>query len=491
MPDIKPIQEAAAAAEEAAKAAQDAAQAVGAAQGSPGGAEGFQEMVRSLFSAEAEWISELFSLYMLYQLLAVAAAAAVAFFLARGFDGRLEAISDRCASHRESWRWQLGSFVADMVRAVFFSFTAAVILSVCVAILKKLGLVAANSDLLLVSIVNQIFYAWALLLVILRVAELLLGKKRLGPGIRKVIYGAFWSLAALEIMGILPEVVLMMRTYTLPVGGDSLTLWTLFVGVTTVLVCLGIANKIADVAERAILKMADLEMNLRVVFARLSRVTLLVLALLVSLSSVGIDLTVLSVFGGALGVGIGFGMQKIASNYISGFIILFDRSVKLGDYVQVANFAGVITQINTRYSVISNISGQELIVPNENFVTGTVMNYSRTERESATTLEISCAYESDVDRALAIFSECIKAQPRVLKTREPWVVVSELAASGITLKSGFRVTNPETGTAVLKSNILREVLRRFAEEKIEIPYNKLDLTVKNAADFVRPAGDGK
>ena len=222
-----------------------------------------------------------------------------------------------------------------------------------------------------------------------------------------------------------------------------------------------------------------------------SLLALLVLALLVSLSSVGIDLTVLSVFGGALGVGIGFGMQKIASNYISGFIILFDRSVKLGDYVQVANFAGVITQINTRYSVISNISGQELIVPNENFVTGTVMNYSRTERESATTLEISCAYESDVDRALAIFSECIKAQPRVLKTREPWVVVSELAASGITLKSGFWVTNPENGTAVLKSNILREVLRRFAEEKIEIPYNKLDLTVKNAADFVRPAGDGK
>ena len=159
--------------------------------------------------------------------------------------------------------------------------------------------------------------------------------------------------------------------------------------------------------------------------------------------------------------------------------------------MQVANFAGVITQINTRYSVISNISGQELIVPNENFVTGTVMNYSRTERESATTLEISCAYESDVDRALAIFSECIKAQPRVLKTREPWVVVSELAASGITLKSGFWVTIPENGTAVLKSNIRREVLRRFAEEKIEIPYNKLDLTVKNAADFVRPAGDGK
>ena len=181
-----------------------------------------------------------------------------------------------------------------------------------------------------------------------------------------------------------------------------------------------------------------------------------------------------------MGVGVGFGMQKIASNYISGFIILFDRSVKLGDLVQVSGFTGVITQINTRYSVIRSSAGQELIVPNENFVTGTVMNYSLTERESATNLEISCAYESDIDRALEIFTECIKKQPRVLKTKEPWVVVSELAASGVTLKSGFWVTNPENGTAVLKSNILRDVLKRFAEEGIEIPYNKLDLMVKNA-----------
>lgn len=95
-------------------------------------------------------------------------------------------------------------------------------------------------------------------------------------------------------------------------------------------------------------------------------------------------------------------------------------------------------------------------------------------------LEISCAYESDIYRALEIFTECIKKQPRVLQTKEPWVVVSELAASGVTLKSGLWVTNPENGTAVLKSNILRGVLKQFAQEGIEIPYNKLDLMVKNA-----------
>ena len=218
----------------------------------------------------------------------------------------------------------------------------------------------------------------------------------------------FWTLAVLEIVGVLPEVVQMMKNYTLPIGSDKFTIWTLFVGIITVLVTMGLASRLADVCERAILKMDELEMNLRVVFARIARVSLLIVALLFALSSVGIDLTILSVVGGAVGVGVGFGMQKIASNYISGFIILFDRSVKLGDLVQVSGFTGVITQINTRYSVIRSSAGQELIVPNENFVTGTVMNYSLTERESATNLEISCAYESDIDRALEIFTECIK-----------------------------------------------------------------------------------
>ena len=332
----------------------------------------------------------------------------------------------------------------------------------------------------------QIFYAWALLRVLIRLLQVSLKNKQIGAGFKKAVYLTFWTLAALEILGILPGIVEAMKSYTLPVGSGQLTLWKLFVGVITVIVTMGLANKLADVCEHSIMKMDELEMNLRVVFARISRVSLLIVALLLALSSVGIDLTVLSVFSGAIGVGIGFGMQKIASNYISGFIILFDRSVKLGDFVQVAGFSGVITQINTRYSVIRNTAGQELIVPNENFVTGTVTNYSLSERESAITLDVSCAYESNIDRALEIFATAIKEQPRVLKTREPWVVVSELAASGVVLKAGFWVMNPENGTAGLKSNILREVMKRFAAEGIEIPYDKLEVTVKNAAAF-RPS----
>ena len=443
----------------------------------------FDSMMSFAAGLELDWIKEIFSFSTLYQFAAIAAAVGIALFVHRRFGARLHAMAISFANRGEAWLMRVWVFLLELARAVLFSFTAAVLLSLCVMLLQSTGLVGEGARLVFVRVAYQIFYAWALLLVILRCVEAIFDANAMGPSLRKSLYGVFWTLAALEIIGVLPEIVLVMKSYTLPIGSDKLTIWTLFVGIITVLVTLGLANKVADAAERAILKMSELEMNLRVVFARLCRVGLLVAALLISLSSVGIDLTILSVFGGALGVGIGFGMQKIASNYISGFIILFDRSVKLGDLVEVAGFAGVITQINTRYSVIRNTAGQELIVPNENFVTGTVMNYSLTERESATTLEVSCAYESNVDRALEIFAECIKAQPRVLKTREPWVVVSELAASGVTLRSGFWVTNPENGTAVLKSNILRDVMRRYAEEGIEIPYNKLDLTVKNAVEL--------
>ena len=437
----------------------------------------------TIVSDYLSWLPKLFSVAVLYQMLAIIAAMVLAFGISYAFGSRIKALSVSIRQKNDHWTQRTLSFCLDLAYAVLFSLSAAVLLSLCVTALQDTGLIGEQGQLIFVRVAYQIFYAWALLRVLIRLLQVSLKNKQIGAGFKKAVYLIFWTLAALEILGILPGIVEAMKSYTLPVGSGQLTLWKLFVGVITVIVTMGLANKLADVCEHSIMKMDELEMNLRVVFARISRVSLLIVALLLALSSVGIDLTVLSVFSGAIGVGIGFGMQKIASNYISGFIILFDRSVKLGDFVQVAGFSGVITQINTRYSVIRNTAGQELIVPNENFVTGTVTNYSLSDRESAITLDVSCAYESNIDRALEIFATAIKEQPRVLKTREPWVVVSELAASGVVLKAGFWVMNPENGTAGLKSNILREVMKRFAAEGIEIPYDKLEVTVKNAAAF--------
>ncbi len=418
------------------------------------------------------------SVSAIYQLGAVALSVLIAYMVSRFFGARLLTLRARITS--ETWGAKLIRMTISLVQALLFSVTAATLQSVCVSLMTAAGVVNHESNLFIIRVAYQIFYAWAILYVILQMLTTLIGDKFFSQSQKKFVTTGFWILAFLQIVGILPEIVHLMKEYSLPIGSDNLTIWKIFVGLVTVLLTAGVANKLADICEAQIMRLKEMEMNLRVVFARICRVGLIVIGVLIALSTVGINLTVLSVFGGAVGVGIGFGMQKIASNYISGFIILFDRSVKLGDMVQVGTFSGVVTQINTRYSVLRNTLGEELIVPNENFVTGTVKNYSLTDTDCVINVEVSCAYEADVDKALEILLESVKAQPRVLKSRNPYTYVASFGASGINLKAGFWVADPQLGTATLKSDIMRMVLKRFNAAGIEIPYDKLDLTVKNA-----------
>ena len=381
---------------------------------------------------------------------------------------------------RKTWKAKALELCLNTINDILFSATAAALLSLCVWGITETGFLSDRSELVLVRVAYQIFYAWAILLVLMQFFTVLLGERMFGKGLRHAVRIAFWVLAILQIIDVLPVIVDWMRACQLPIGTDKLTVWALIVGFLTLFLALGIASRISGLCEAAIMNMREMEMNSRVVLARLCRVGFLILGVLVGLSSAGIDLTVLSVFGGALGVGIGFGMQKIASNYISGFIILCDKSIKIGDMVNAAGFTGIITQINTRYSVLRNTSGEEMIVPNENFVTGSVMNYSHTDTATLVTLDVSCAYESNVDEALRILSECVLAQPRVLHDpgHKPWFAVTEFAASGINLRAAFWIADPRDGTVVLKSNIFRAVLKAYNEAGIEIPYDKLEVTLK-------------
>ena len=381
---------------------------------------------------------------------------------------------------RKTWKAKALELCLNTINDILFSATAAALLSLCVWGITETGFLSDRSELVLVRVAYQIFYAWAILLVLMQFFTVLLGERMFGKGLRHAVRIAFWVLAILQIIDVLPVIVDWMRACQLPIGTDKLTVWALIVGFLTLFLALGIASRISGLCEAAIMNMREMEMNSRVVLARLCRVGFLILGVLVGLSSAGIDLTVLSVFGGALGVGIGFGMQKIASNSISGFIILCDKSIKIGDMVNAAGFTGIITQINTRYSVLRNTSGEEMIVPNENFVTGSVMNYSHTDTATLVTLDVSCAYESNVDEALRILSECVLAQPRVLHDpgHKPWFAVTEFAASGINLRAAFWIADPRDGTVVLKSNIFRAVLKAYNEAGIEIPYDKLEVTLK-------------
>lgn len=371
----------------------------------------------------------------------------------------------------------IARFCLQLARRLFFSIFAALFLSLGASVIADQHLLTEKS-FNLINIGYQIFYAWALLVFMIQLFTTFVAADSLLQQIKKPLYVIFWILAILEIVGILPKFIQALRAVNLPIGSDSLTLWALIVGAITIFVSLLLAHWLSNLCDSALNSAKDIDNNLKIVLSRLIHIAFMAVAVLISLSTMGLDLTILSVFGGAIGVGLGFGLQKIASNYISGFIILFDHSVKIGDTVEVAGFNGKITQIKTRYSVLRNFSGEEMIIPNETFVTQNVKNFTFTDRASVATVETSIGYECDVNRALAILVEIARRQSRVLESPTPWAVVSGFGNDGINLKLSFWVKDPENGTSVLRSSIMKEVLERFNAEKISIPYTIRDVTLK-------------
>ena len=409
------------------------------------------------------------------QVSSVLLAVAIAIVLA-GFFGRKLALRAEHFS-TETLRGRLAIFALTLSKKLLFSVFASFFLFLGIWFMQQLGLVQENDKLTLARLANQVFFMWAILVLIVEFIVVLFAKRHISTQLKRFFYTVFWILAILNILGVLPVIVHIMESITLPIGSSSLSIWSILVGLITVLLAMAIANWLSEQCETMINSAPDIDANLKIVLSRLATIAFFTLAILISLTSVGLNLTVLSVFGGAVGVGLGFGLQKIASNYISGFIILFDRSVKIGDLVEVAGFSGTVTQINTRYSVIQSMAGEEMIIPNENFVTGTVKNLSRTEKAVVHSVSVSIGYECDVSRAQAILLEIVGKEKRILKKPAPLAVISNFGADGIDLRVSFWVQDPEKGTSVLKSNIMKAVLARFNAENISIPYAIRDVRI--------------
>ncbi|MGB2818247.1 MAG: mechanosensitive ion channel domain-containing protein, partial [Burkholderiaceae bacterium] len=286
-----------------------------------------------------------------------------------------------------------------------------------------------------------------------------------------------WVLVALHVTGLLADLIELFEAVHIPIGRQRLTLWDLLVGAVSVVVTLLAALWIGSVLEARLMGVTSLTPNSRVVVSRLLKALLAVVAVLVALSLVGIDLTVLSVFGGALGVGLGLGLQRIASNYVSGFIILLDHSLTIGDMITVDKYYGAVSQINTRYTVIKSLDGTETIVPNEMLVSSPVINHSYTDRKVRVAVKVSVAYAADVDRALQVLVDAARSQPRVLAEPAPASFITGFGADGIDLEVGFWIRDPEEGTLAVRSDIARVLLQRFKDENIEIPFPQRDIRI--------------
>jgi small-conductance mechanosensitive channel len=287
----------------------------------------------------------------------------------------------------------------------------------------------------------------------------------------RFIATSIWLCLALYLTGLAEPLIEILEQVSFHVGKQKLDLWTLLTGLLTVVVTVLVALWLSGEIEARLLASETLDSNLRVVLGRLVKAVLSVVALLLSLSIVGIDITALSVFSGAFAVGLGLGLQRIASNYVSGFIILLDRSIRIGNLVALdATTSGVVTQITARYTVLRTLAGTEVIIPNEYLVSNIVRNESFTDSRLRMVVPVQVAYGTDLEQAMRLMTEAAQAQPRVLAEPAPQALLTLFADSGINLELGFWIADPQEGTGGVRSAINLMIWRSFREHGIEIPF---------------------
>lgn len=283
---------------------------------------------------------------------------------------------------------------------------------------------------------------------------------------------AIWLGVAMHITGVLPRIRHALDTVAFETGKHHFSLLTLFEGLVVVVLAVILALWISQFLESRLMRVPHMDLSLRMALTKAARTFLLVISVLVALPAVGIDLTVLSVFGGALGVGLGFGLQKIASNYVSGFIILLDRSIRIGDMVTVDSRYGQVKEINTRYTLVRSMDGTESIIPNEMLISQTVVNHSLSKPDIRVALPIQVAYSTDLDKARELLIAVARNHPRVAQEGEeaPKVLLREFADNGINLELSVWIRDPEEGQLNLRSDLNWAIWKSFQDAKIEIPF---------------------
>lgn len=304
----------------------------------------------------------------------------------------------------------------------------------------------------------------------------------------RIIVLFVWTIIALHLTGLLADIASALEQVVLPVGSKKVTLLLVIEALLSVIVTVFVAMGLSGLIESRVMRAETLDASSRVVIGKIVRAVALTLAILIALPLAGIDLTLLSVFGGALGVGLGFGLQKIASNYISGFIILLDRSISLGDLVTIDKQTGVVEAIKSRYTVVRALDGTEAIVPNDTIITSTVTNHSYTHPKVAVKIPLTVSYDSSLERARQILVDVSLAHPRVLRDPAPTALVTALGDNGIELELVVWINDPDLGQGALRSDLLVCAWQAFQQNNISIPYPQRELRVQTSTPGEPKAG---
>lgn len=287
-----------------------------------------------------------------------------------------------------------------------------------------------------------------------------------------------WTVAALGIFDLLTPITDFLRSLSISMGESSFTALGAIKGLILAAICLQVASLTTQFADKRIDGVKDLSPSLQVLLKKATKVCLFTAAILFAMTSVGIDLTSLAIFSSALGVGIGFGLKTVFSNYVAGILLLMDNSIKPGDTIEVGGVFGVVREMHGRYASIKTRDGKEYLVPNEQLISGEVINWTFSDTNVRIKIPVGIAYDSDVNKAMKLLEQAAKDVPRVLRHPGPAARLTGFGDNAVDLQLRIWIKDSEDGVANVRSQVLLKVWDIFHEQGIEFPFPQRDILLK-------------
>ena len=400
------------------------------------------------------WLAALTQASVLIELAVLAACLGVAWLVVRMAQG------DRDLQQRPTSIW----FGKRIVDGVLFP-----VLALLVALAARWAL-KSTLPIALLHLALPILASLVVIRITVRVLRVAFPKSHVVRMLERTISWLVWGALVLWVTGLLPLVLRELDAIKWSLGGTDVSLRSLLEGAISAVAVLVLVLWVSAAIEARLLAGAIHNLSMRKIAANATRATLLFVGLLLALTAAGIPLGVLGVFGGAIGIGLGFGLQKLAANYVSGFVILAERSLRIGDVVKVDGFEGRITDINTRFTVVRALSGRESVVPNEMLITQRIENSSLADTNLMLNTTLQVAYGTDLDRLLPQLVEAASSAPRVLPEPQPVAQLAGFGADGLDLKVNFWISDPENGQGNVRSDVNLALLRRINELGVAIPF---------------------
>ena len=298
----------------------------------------------------------------------------------------------------------------------------------------------------------------------------------------KILSFVIWAVAALKILNIYERTISILDSLAFKSGNLEISVLIVIKGFIMFIIFFWIARKINELSTKRIEKSDELTPSIKVLTKKLTKFGFYTIAILITLSSIGVNLSAFAFLGGAIGVGLGFGLQKIVSNFISGIIILLDKSIKPGDVVEINDIYGRVKNLDTRFVSVVTLSGKEYLVPNENFITNKVINWSYSDDRVRIDVPVGVAYDSDLNLVHDLLLKAVEDKKRVIKKPKPNCILKEFGDSTVNFELRFWISDPQKGLASIRSEVLFDVWNLLHENDITIAFPQQDLHFKTVSD---------